>query len=216
MANWFTEWFDLWGQIRARDEQLVKKEAEIITLTDALLRANTAIADLAKPDTRTPAEKLVDILASIAPSAEAWYALDCILVDYFKVRDVRVTEVSPAEVIARLKALYPNATFHRQRDNRYGLCSTAKGLEIIQRDWTNLVPYVAEYMDCDKFVIVFQAHLALHYSNLNNWFGTWSAPHAFFTILFTDGDVKFEPQNDWTFKPVDVTDPAYLVKDVFS
>jgi len=166
-----------------------------------------------KPET-TPVERFAELLSKVTPSAAAWYELNNVLTDYMKVRSVQVTEVSDFEVISRLKALYPRALFHRQRDNKYRLCSKAKGQEIIERDWTNLVTYVSEFVDCDKFVTVFQAHLALHYG-LNNWFATWSKPHAFFTVLYTDGEAIFEPQNDGSLEPVNIPNPTYQVSDVY-
>ena len=174
-----------------------------------------AAEQLVEPEKQlTPVEEFAELLSKVTPSAQAWYELDRVLTDYMKVRDVQVTEVSDFEVISRLKALYPNAIFHRQRDNKYRLCSKAKGQEIIDRDWTNLVSYISEFMDCDKFVTVFQAHLALHYG-LNNWFATWSKPHAFFTALYTDGEAIFEPQNDGSLEPVNMPNPTYQVSDVY-
>lgn len=162
----------------------------------------------------TPFEKVAEVLTELEPSAEAWYELTELIADYMKVRGVQTVEVSAAEIDKRLKVLFPNATIHRQRDNFYYLPTKAKGLEIIARDWTDLVTYIAEHRDCDDFSEIFSAMMTLFYA-LNNVFEIWSSSHSFLVVLYSDGEVILEPQTDFTFKVGTQPLPLYEVVEIW-
>jgi len=215
LQNVFAELAGYRRQIQLRDTMITGLQGTIDSLKEALKVANTTISELQEPDTFTPPEKLVQILAGIEPSAEAWYELASIISDYMKVRAVQTITVSAVEINARLRILFPVATMHRMRDDTYFLPTKAKAFEIVQRDWSNLLSYIAQQRDCDKFSTIFKAHLSLHYG-LNCAVEAWSQTHSFILLLCSDGEVLLEPQTDLTFKVADIPSQTYFVNEVFA
>lgn len=212
MANWLAEWLGLWSQISKRDKQIatLEDENEVLSERIELLRQ-----EVGQQDNLSPTEKLVSLLASVDQVASAWFELASILADYMKVRGVQAIEVSAADIDTRLRKLFPQALIHRMRDDTYFLPTKEKGLEILNRDWTNLIDYIAQRRDCDKFATIFKAHLSLHYG-LNCAVEVWSPWHSFILLMFSDGELLLEPQTDLSFKVNEIPTPLYDVNEVFA
>lgn len=104
------------------------------------------------------------------------------------------------------QAQYPSLTDIRMPDSVYQ-STTLEGLqEILSRDFTNLIKYVADTMDCDKFANTLYDHLCLYY-RINAVFPVWgqtsSGYHGFNCAVIQENGQwicrLIEPQSDVIF-----------------
>lgn len=109
------------------------------------------------------------------------------------------------------QARYPTLTNIQVPDSTY-FSTTLTGLqEILSRDFTNLIKYVADTMDCDKFANTLYDHLCLYYK-INSVFPVWgqtgSGYHGFNCAVIMDYKTNtwiarlIEPQTDAVFTDV--------------
>ena len=208
-------WVDKSHDWTIEKESYETKLAELTQINEELQDSRHKLeAELVRFTGKTPAELLVEILADIPPSAEAWYELTTIIADHMKIRGVQLTKYTGVEIRQRIQKLFPHATISDMRDDFYYLPTKEKGLEIVNRDGTNLITYVRDVMDCDKFSMIYRGAMAVFY-HTNYSMETWSPTHSFKVQLFSDGELILEPQTDMTFKIVDAPTPLYGVMKVF-
>jgi hypothetical protein len=92
------------------------------------------------------AEKSVGMTDS--QKAQYWWELTQSIFGLLGKVDVPVFEFDPNTWIAVAQAQYPTLTNIKIADSNFFTTSLAGLQEILKRDWTNLVPYVAETGDC--------------------------------------------------------------------
>ncbi|MDO9066672.1 MAG: hypothetical protein Q7U96_06290, partial [Chloroflexota bacterium] len=101
---------------------------------------------------------------------------------------------------------YPTLTEVKFADSKF-FTTTLSGIkEILKRDWTNLVPYVAEISDCDKYGTRLYSHLVDYYkinAVIPVWGYTTQGYHGFNLAVVRDNDNLIarliEPQGDQIF-----------------
>jgi hypothetical protein len=138
--------------------------------------------------------------------AQYWYELNQSIFALLGKVDVPVFELAPADWQNLAQFNYPTLTDIKIADSQFFTTSLQGLQEILSRDWTNLVPYVAEVGDCDKFATRLYSHLCDFYK-LNAivpvWGDTDQGYHGFNLAVVKDVD-KFitrliEPQTDLIF-----------------
>jgi hypothetical protein len=138
--------------------------------------------------------------------AQYWWELSQNIFALLGKVDVPVFELSPTDWQRIAQTQYPTLTDIKIADSRFFTTNLAGLQEILSRDWTNLVPYVAETGDCDKFATRLYSHLCDFYK-LNAvvpvWGDTDQGYHGFNLAVVKDTD-KFiarlvEPQTDQVF-----------------
>ncbi len=98
-----------------------------------------------------------------AQKAEYWYELTQNIFAILGKVDAETFEISTQEWIAVAQAQYPTLTDIKFADSKFFTTNLSELQEILKRDWTNLVPYVAEISDCDKFATRLYSHLCDYY-----------------------------------------------------
>ena len=138
--------------------------------------------------------------------AQYWYELNQSMFALLGKVEVPVLEISPSDWQNLAQFNYPTLTDIKIADSQFFTTSLQGLQEILSRDWTNLVPYVAEVGDCDKFATRLYSHLCDFYK-LNAivpvWGDTDQGYHGFNLAVVKDVD-KFitrliEPQTDVIF-----------------
>lgn len=150
------------------------------------------------------AEKSVGM--SDVQRSEYWWELTQSIFAILGKVDVPIFEISPSDWLALVQFNYPTLTDIKVADSRFFTTSLQGLQEILSRDWTNLVPYVAEIGDCDKFATRLYSHLCDFYginAIVPIWGDTTQGPHAFEIGPLKDVD-KFitrmvEPETDALF-----------------
>jgi len=120
--------------------------------------------------------------------------------------DVPVFKLTPADWQKVARAQYPTLTDVKIADSKFFTTSLTGLQEILSRDWTNLMPYVAETDDCDKFATRLYSHLCDYYK-LNAivpvWGDTDQGYHGFNLAVVKNGTgflaCLIEPQTDAVF-----------------
>ncbi len=143
---------------------------------------------------------------SDAEKAQYWYELSQNIFALLGKVDVATFEISPQEWIAVAQAQYPTLTEVKFADSKF-YTTTLEGLkEILERDWSNLVPYVAEISDCDKYAARLYSHLCDYYkinAIVPIWGDTSGGYHGFnLAVIRDNGNLiarLIEPQADQVF-----------------
>ncbi len=141
-----------------------------------------------------------------AQKAEYWYELTQNIFAILGKVDVPIFEITPADWLNLVQSNYPTLTDVKIADSKFFTTSLAGLQEILSRDWTNLVPYVAEISDCDKYGTRLYSHLCDFYK-LNAivpvWGDTGQGYHGFnLAVVKDDGNFiarLIEPQADQIF-----------------
>lgn len=141
-----------------------------------------------------------------AEKAQYWYELSQSIFALLGKVDVPGFQISAAEWVSIAQRQYPTLTDIKLADSKFFTTSLDGLMEILKRDWTNLVPYVAEVSDCDKFATRLYNHLVDYYSITTAvpvWGDTDRGYHGFNLAVVRNGDSwlarLIEPQTDAIF-----------------
>jgi hypothetical protein len=138
--------------------------------------------------------------------AEYWYELSQNLFSLLGKVNVQIVTLSQQDWISIVQAQYPTLTDIKIADSQF-FTTTLEGIKsILQRDWSNLAPYVVDTGDCDKYAIRLYNHLCDYY-RLNSivpvWGDTDKGYHGFNLSVVLEGDRWIarlvEPQTDEIF-----------------
>jgi hypothetical protein len=131
---------------------------------------------------------------------------------------VNLFPLSPEQWCGAARQQYPNIKLIELPDMTLYTVTIGELQKVLTRDWTNLVKYVADFFDCDKFADLLVARLEKYYriTAVREVWGNTSGGgyHAFCLGVILDGD-KFtarliEPQTDDIFKregPLGIYEP---------
>ncbi len=141
-----------------------------------------------------------------AQKKEYWYELTQNIFGLLGKVDVPTFEIAPADWVGLVQFNYPTLTDIKLADSKF-FTTNLQGLqEILSRDWTNLVPYVAEISDCDKYATRLYSHLCDFYkinAIVPVWGDTDQGYHGFNLAVIKDADGFIarlvEPQSDAIF-----------------
>jgi predicted phosphodiesterase len=138
--------------------------------------------------------------------AQYWYELSQNIFALLGKVDAATYEIGTSEWLSVAQGQYPTLTDVKLADWRYFTTDLEGITVILKRDWTNLVPYVAELSDCDDFAIHLHSHLILYYKITGIvpvWGDTDGGRHAFNLAVLKDGNAwiarLIEPQSDKIF-----------------
>lgn len=139
--------------------------------------------------------------------AQYWYELNQSIFALLGKVDIEIIEITPSQWIATAQAQYPTLTDVKIADASFLTTSLTSLQEILTRDWTNLVPYVAEIADCDKFATRLYNHLCDYYkinAVVPVWGDTSQGYHGFNLAVIQDPPGTYitrliEPQSDQIF-----------------
>ncbi len=121
--------------------------------------------------------------------------------------DVPRLEITPAQWEKAALTQYPTLTDLKIADSEFFTTNLEGITEVLKKDWTNLVPYVAQISDCDDFAGRLYVHLCDYYK-LNSiipvWGDTGGGYHGYnLAVLFNENDILvarlIEPQTDEIF-----------------
>jgi hypothetical protein len=150
------------------------------------------------------AEKSADM--TDAQKAQYWFELSQNIFALLGKVDVSIVEITPDEWIQTVKLQYPTITDVKIADSIF-FTTNLDGLQkILTRDWSNLVPYISEISDCDKFATRLYSHLCDYYriNAIVPVFGETDAGYHAFNLAVLYDDTKYiarlvEPQTDQIF-----------------
>ncbi len=142
-----------------------------------------------------------------AQKAEYWYELTQNIFAILGKVDVPMYEITPDDWLKLVQLNYPTLTDIKLADSKFFTTSLQGLQEILSRDWTNLVPYVAEISDCDKYAMRLYSHLCDFYkitAVVEVWGETTQGYHGFnLGVLIGDNNSLIarliEPQTDAIF-----------------
>lgn len=140
--------------------------------------------------------------------AEYWYELSQnIFALLGKIDNIPIFEITLSDWLTLVRNNYPTLTNIKVADSKFFTTSLQGLQEILSRDWTNLVPYVSEIGDCDKFATRLYNHL-IDFYKLNAiipvWGDTDKGGHGFNLAVIKDNNDTLiarliEPQTDSIF-----------------
>lgn len=121
--------------------------------------------------------------------------------------DIPLFEITSAQWKKAALTQYPTLTDIKIADSDYFTTNLEGIEEILVRDWTNLVPYVSQISDCDKFGTRLYIHLCDYYkinSIIPVWGETDRGYHGFnLAVVYNENDNLIariiEPQSDNIF-----------------
>jgi len=163
--------------------------------------------------TKPKGQSVEEIVAQISmgmtdtQKSEYWWELtQNIFALLGKIIDVPTFEILPSDWLTLAQYNYPTLTDVKIADSKF-FTTTLQGLqEILSRDWSNLVPYVAEISDCDKYATRLYSHLCDFYkinAIVPVWGDTDQGYHGFNLAVVKDADKLIarliEPQTDAIF-----------------
>lgn len=143
---------------------------------------------------------------SPAEKAEYWYELNQSIFALLGKVDVTLTTITPGEWLNVAQTQYPTLTDAKIADSVFYVVWLNELIQILTLDWSNLVPYVAEIGDCDKFATRLYSHLCDFYkinSVVPVWGETTQGYHGFNLAVTKDMNKLtarlIEPQGDQIF-----------------
>lgn len=123
-----------------------------------------------------------------------------------KVDGVEIYQITPDEFIRVALAQYPTLANFNAPDSYFTITNEAWMQEILRKDWSNLVPYIVEVGDCDKFANRLYIHLCDYYGitgALEVWGWVAASYHSFNLTVLKEGEGHIarliEPQTDAIF-----------------
>ena len=138
--------------------------------------------------------------------AEYWYELSQSIFALLGKVEVDIIELTPAQWTATAQAQYPTLTNIKIADSRFFTVTLADLQTILTRDFSNLVPYLSEVGDCDKFATRLYSHLCDYYKTnavTPVWGDTDKGYHGFnLAVVKDNGNLiarLIEPQTDNIF-----------------
>ncbi len=164
------------------------------------------ICNWVKPKTVEEIVAANSALMTDAQKAQYWYELCQNIFAILGKIEAPTFEISAQEWIAVAQVQYPTLTDIKFADSKFFTTNLSELQEILKRDWTNLVPYVAEISDCDKFATRFYSHLCDYYkinAVVPVWGDTTQGYHGFnLAVVRDNGNLiarLIEPQADQIF-----------------
>lgn len=144
---------------------------------------------------------------SDAERSQYWYELSQNIFELLGKIDVPLVDIggwTSWKTVAQ--AQYPTLTEVKIPDSKYQTTTLEALHDILVRDWTNKVPYLADIFDCDKFANLLYNHLCQYYK-LNAIFPVWgqttSGYHGFNLAVVQENGILIarlvEPQTDSIF-----------------
>lgn len=138
--------------------------------------------------------------------AQYWYELSQTAFALLGKVDISITEISPSQWKATAQSQYPTLTSIKIADSKFFTTTLLDLQSVLSRDWTNLVPFVTEIGDCDKFASRLYSHFCDYYkinSIIPVWGDTSLGYHGFnLAIVLDTGQLiarLIEPQTDNIF-----------------
>jgi len=135
-----------------------------------------------------------------------WYELNQSTFALLGKIDIDIFKIPVSEWVSVARNQYPTLTNIKIADSTYYTTDLEGIASILKRDWTNLVPYVADTSDCDKFATRLYNHLVDYYKITGIvpvWGDTDRGYHGFNLAVLkkTNGWVArlIEPQSDEIF-----------------
>jgi len=147
--------------------------------------------------------------AGMSDAEKSKYAseIDQIVFDLLLKVDVQPVAITPEQWDAAARAQYPAIAFIELPDQTLYTVDIKELKAVLSRDWTNLVKYVADMFDCDKFADLLVSRLEKYYKITavrEVWGSTTGGYHAFCLGVLKDGDRLIarliEPQTDDIFE----------------
>jgi len=172
-----------------------------------------ALLNLFSPGNKTN-NTLEEIIAANSKSmsdsqkSEYWYEISQTAFRLLGKIDIPLSTITPTAFANIIRASYPTIENVKFADSEFYVTTLDNIKLILKRDWTNLVPYIIDKSDCDKFANRLYSHLADYYG-LNTvipvWGDTSGGYHAFNLVVYTDAVGKLdaqliEPQRDEIFR----------------
>lgn len=143
---------------------------------------------------------------SDAQKAEYWWEITQTSFALLGKVEVPLFQIGAAQWIEAAQVQYPTLADIKIPDNPLRTTTLDGLVSILKRDWTNLVPYVAQIWDCDKFGINLYDHLCLYYgitAVFPVWGDTDEGYHGFnLPVVYQDNVLVarlIEPQKDVIF-----------------
>jgi hypothetical protein len=145
-----------------------------------------------------------------AQKSEYWFNLNQTIFALLGKVDVPIVDLDAATWLSVAQGQYPTLTDAKIADANF-FTTTLTGLQkILSLDWTNLVKYVADISDCDKYADRLDTHMCDYYginSVVQVWGDTTSGYHGFNLAVIQDdaNPTKpliarlVEPQSDMIF-----------------
>jgi hypothetical protein len=159
---------------------------------------------------------------SDAEQSKLWYNIQAMAFNELGEILVDIYPITPEQLRQAITAKYPGINNMRIPDSEFFTTDLPGMQRILTRDWTNLVPYVSNISDCDKFALRFYLHLCDYYgitTVLPVWGDTSGGYHAFNIAVLKDGEQfiakLIEPQTDEIFDkngPMGLYVPDNLVR----
>lgn len=143
---------------------------------------------------------------SDAEQCGLWYDIEKMAFKELGEVYVNTTGVTFEEIRNTICVQYPAIQDLKQSDTSYMVTDPSGMLKILSRDWTNMVPYISDSSDCDKYANRLYEHCCRYYG-INTVFPVWGNTtggyHAFNCAVLKDGDGLIarliEPQGDVIF-----------------
>ena len=138
--------------------------------------------------------------------AQYWWELTQTIFNLLGKIDIPIFEIAPSDWLTLVQYNYPTLSDIKIADSQF-FTTNLEGLqEILSRDWTNLVPYIAEIGDCDDFATRLYGHLCDYYqinAVVPVWGDTDGGSHGFNLAVIKDANSfitrLIEPQTDAIF-----------------
>lgn len=135
-----------------------------------------------------------------------WYELERMAFNELGEVYIDTWEINTTILKGTMIGQYPGLVDIKIPDGKYLITDQPGMQRILSRDWTNLVPYVLDESDCDKYGGRLYEHCCRYYK-LNTVFPVWGYTsrgyHGFNCVALKDGDLYtarlIEPQTDQIF-----------------
>ena len=185
-------------ELQARYETLNAKYKDYQSYcAGSLIAIDKVQKSLTNPTQEELITNLTSMLRPTLPSADLWFQLDTILVDWGKAQDVIVKPLNIGAVYTKLAAICAGVEL---TDANYQGCSLSDFARILKGDFARYIRYVRDYYDCENYTHYLMARLGFIYK-LNNLFYVESEQgieaHAWgiFADVDTNNLFGVEPQN---------------------
>jgi hypothetical protein len=136
-----------------------------------------------------------------------WYELCKLTFNLLGKVEAELFHITAQEWLQTALATYPTLTDVKIPDSDFYIPTEAGLQDILSRDWTNLVPYIAQISDCDDFGVRLYDHLTTYYKVtgvLPIWGDTDEGYHGFdLAVLWSPTGLYarlVEPQTDSIFE----------------
>lgn len=154
-----------------------------------------------------------------ADKARLWYLLSKLSFEKLANIDIYREVISASTFLYTLRKVYPSLDDIKIPDRVFQITTIEDMQRILTLDWTNLVPYLAEFDDCDDSCIRLYQHLVDWYQ-IHSAFPVWgeaTVSHGFNAGVFRAGNELvariIEPQTDEIFEHTNAAGVNYIPKE---